>query len=234
MKLQIRLPRSPFRGRYRDHWISLIREQPAAIADVIPWALSQRATHSAIDDGVPWIPFRARRWLSKELQTATRAFEWGSGGSTVFLARRLPEVVSIEHDGAWYAKVSEHLRRHNLTHCQYRLVEPQPTSTPGGGFRSGQRGCEHLDFEEYVRVIESYPDGYFDLVMIDGRARISCLNAAWNKVRVGGHILLDNSNYERYRGLLNAPRDFTRRDIAGVSPYRGDVWTQSTVWQRWQ
>lgn len=226
------LPRSPFTGRYLAQWGEVLRRRPSSIVFILPWALSRRAKHSAIADEVPWIPFRAIGKLRRLLNPRMRAFEWGSGGSTLFLSRRVSEVVSVEHDPTWYAVVAERLRAAGLSNCQYQLIPPSPARAEGTPFGSGQRGCTHLDFEAYVRAIERHPDGYFDLVMIDGRARIACLNAAWSKVRVGGLILLDNSNYDRYQPHLVSPSGFDRTDIAGVSPYAGEVWTQSTIWRR--
>jgi predicted O-methyltransferase YrrM len=209
-----------------------LRQRPGAVRYAIPWALSRRQGRSAINDGMPWVPFRAQRWLSRLLSREMRVFEWGSGGSTLFLARRVREVVSIEHDAAWYELVAQRLQRSGVQNCKYQLVPPRQAPPGGTAFGSEQRDCKHLCFEAYVRAIDGYPDGHFDFVMIDGRARLACLRAAWRKVRVGGHIFLDNSNYERYQASLAGPPEFERRDIAGVSPYGGEVWTQSTVWHR--
>ena len=234
MEFLKKFPRSPFRGRAGEQWVSLLRERPSALVYVVPWAMSRRAGRSALSDGVPWVPFAARRWLASHLSETMRAFEWGSGGSTLFLARRVREIVSIEHDAEWHRVITARLRSEGMTNCECRLIEPRPVGSAGSQFRSGQRGCTDLDFEEYVRAIEAYPDGHFDFIMIDGRARLACLSLAWSKVRIGGHILLDNSNYERYQRQLavETPPSFERHDISGVSPYGGDVWTQSTIWQR--
>ncbi len=39
-----------------------------------------------LDEGLPWITFPAMRWLHGHLRPSMSVFEWGSGGSTVFLA----------------------------------------------------------------------------------------------------------------------------------------------------
>jgi predicted O-methyltransferase YrrM len=226
------LPRSPFRGKYRDQWLALARERPSALRHVLRWALSRRSGRSAIADGVPWVPFVALRWLSRHVRRDMRVFEWGSGGSTIFFARRVRELISVEHDAAWHALVAERLRRERSSSCRYELIEPRPAPPGGTEFGSGQPGHTHLCFEDYVRAIERYPEGHFDMVMIDGRARMACLRAAFRHVKVGGIVYLDNSNYERYQAHLDAPPGFERRDLEGVSPYGGDVWTQSTIWTR--
>jgi hypothetical protein len=59
---------------------------------------------------------------------------------------------------------------------------------------------EYKDFilEDYVKSIEDYPDGYFDLVVVDGRARPSCILHSMQKVKVNGILLLDNADRSYY------------------------------------
>jgi hypothetical protein len=230
--LRRRVPWSLQKQRRRQ-WRELLRQHPQSVLWFVPWLLSQRASRSPLGDGVPWIPFVARRWLDEQLSASSRVFEWGSGGSTLLFARRAFEVVSVEHDKDWHRLVRESLDRQQISNCSYRLVPPEAVpSAVSSPFRSGRAGAEDLTFEAYVKAILDYPDGHFDLIMIDGRARVACLEAAWPKVRVGGHILLDNSNQPRYQAALVARDGFDQFQFAGVSPYRGDVWTQSTIWRR--
>lgn len=231
----LRLPRSPLSGARRKEWQLVLGQDPLAVLSFVPWVLSQGASRSALRDGMPWIPFKAQRWLAERLNAQTRAFEWGSGGSTLFLSRRAREVVSVEHEPCWYASVQDSLVAGEHVNCHYRLVEPKRLA-PGevGVCTSGHKRASGLDFEHYVNVILEYPDSFFDLILIDGRARTACLRAAWRKVRIGGDILFDNSNYERYQPELNGPSGFERFDIRGVSPYQGAIYTASTVWHRKQ
>jgi hypothetical protein len=211
----------------------VLAKDPSAALSLVPWMLSQRASRSPLNDGMPWITFKAQRWLAGRVSAKTRVFEWGSGGSTLYLARRAGEVISIEHDARWYDEVRAVLVAGRHTNTNYRLIEPKPLP-PGvsSEFVSGHGPAMGLDFEPYVTVIREYPDAYFDLILIDGRVRTACLRAAWQKVRVGGHILLDNSNYPRYQAELVSPPGFERREFPGVSPYRGAIYTASTVWHR--
>lgn len=229
----LRLPRWPISRARRREWQQVLAKDPSAALSLVPWMLSQRASSSPLSDGMPWITFKAQRWLAGHVNSRVRAFEWGSGGSTLYLARRVCEVVSVEHDAGWYAGVQAVLAAGKYTNTTYRLIEPKPL--PAGSsseFVSGHRPAMGLDFEPYVTVIREYPDAYFDLILIDGRARTACLRAAWQKVRVGGHILFDNSDYPRYQAELVSPAGFERREFPGVSPYRGAIYTASTVWRR--
>ena len=59
----------------------------------------------------------------------------------------------------------------------------------------------HFDFTEYVRSIESV-GGPFDLIVVDGRARLACLDHARNHLAPGGRIVFDDIGRERYRPAL--------------------------------
>src|SRR3954469_21096963 len=74
------------------------------------WLGSQFAIHDAAALArmdVPWWTFPAidavERWITAR-NGNVRVFEYGSGASTVWLARRAAHVVSIEHD-AGFAKI---------------------------------------------------------------------------------------------------------------------------------
>ena len=62
--------------------------------------------------------------------------------------------------------------------------------------KSGQFGGKN--FEDYVKIIDIYPNENFDLIIVDGRSRVSCLKHAQDKVKVGGFILLDDTDREEY------------------------------------
>ncbi|HKO93603.1 MAG TPA: hypothetical protein VJU61_20760, partial [Polyangiaceae bacterium] len=94
--------RWPITRRHWHEWRGILARHPASAAWLLPWFTSQAVTRSPLGDEAPWIPFVARRWLARQLRPHLRVFEWGSGGSTLFLARRVAELVSVEHDAEWY------------------------------------------------------------------------------------------------------------------------------------
>jgi hypothetical protein len=55
--------------------------------------------------------------------------------------------------------------------------------------------------------------------------------AAIRKVRPGGRLLLDDSQRERYRPLLDALRGWRRVDSRGLKPREITV-MQTTIWTR--
>ena len=66
-----------------------------------------------------------------------------------------------------------------------------------------------------MNAIDEIP-GLFDLIVIDGRAREACLDAALSRLSPGGIILFDNTNRRRYRSALAR-----HRGVISVSSDRG-------------
>src|SRR5947207_12916151 len=54
---------------------------------------------------VPWFTYPAIEALKNWDLSDKRVFEYGSGYSTLFWAAGAKEVVSVEHDAAWYEKI---------------------------------------------------------------------------------------------------------------------------------
>ncbi len=185
--------------------------------------------HGPLQDEVPWITFGAIDWLKSHIDGTMNVFEWGSGGSTLFLAHRVKHLTSIEHDHAWYHSVNKKLQYDHLTNCDLILIEPVPSPAPLA--ISKNEHYAQTDFSAYIHTIDAYPDNYFDLIIIDGRARSACLKQAKNKVKPGGYIMLDDSERNRYQAAI-AVLDFPQQSrFYGPGPYLNFSW-QTTIFKR--
>jgi predicted O-methyltransferase YrrM len=111
-----------------------------------------------------------------------KAFEWGSGGSTLWLSQRTKSVVTLEHDGEWLEKTRVELGKYGITNVALIL-------------RALNNG--------YVEYIDGFPDGHFDIIMVDGRKRSECLIRAMPKLRSGGVLVLDNSERAEYQEAVS-------------------------------
>jgi len=121
----------------------------------------------------PWITAHAVSWLDANVRPYHTAFEWGSGASTPWLARRVRRLVSVEHHKEWHDRVQVKLARAGVDNVDYRLV---PES-------------------QYASAIDEFPDGHFDLILVDGLFRDATLERAIPKIAVGGWLILDNANW---------------------------------------
>ena len=133
----------------------------------------------------PWWRPGAAEWLAEFLTPESRVFEWGSGASTLWLARRSMDLVSLEMDSSWVRVVEERLLREGLNEG-VEIVYVLSQSSQMEQWRIYGDHILHL------------PDGHFDAICIDGRNRARCLDNARRKVRVGGVVLLDNSERQEY------------------------------------
>jgi hypothetical protein len=169
------------------------------------WLGSQFAIHDAAALArmdVPWWTLPAidavERWIAAR-NGDVRVFEYGSGASTVWLARRAAHVVSVEHN-VGFAKVAGPML--TLPNVELRVIEPvRADATNRAG--SGRRGYEDYDFSAYV---DSIADGAsrYDLIVVDGRARDACLRRAWDCLDAGGLVVFDNSRRRRYQAALGS------------------------------
>lgn len=164
-----------------------IYDSPDMVTLDVPWW-----TYTSIDSVEPFLAARDGQ---------ARVFEYGSGASTVWLAKRAAQVISVEHDEAFWQSMQFVFAEH--TNVDVLLVPPIPARGAAGEVRSERAGYEHCDFSAYVSAIER-SEGMFDLVIVDGRARNACLAAAVPRLAPGGMIVFDNSNRRRYRQAINS------------------------------
>lgn len=188
---------------------------------------------SAMIDEQPWITFSAIDYLQSILTREMSVFEYGGGGSTLFFAKRAQRVVTVEHDPEWAAKLRRALAERDYNNCDVRTVQPDlRTAGAQNGIHeyvSTDPNYTGMTFETYVKQIESFPDGSFDIVVIDGRARPSCLMHAVKKVRHGGYIVMDNTDRSEYKSAMNR-LPYKRRDFCGPCPYVPQF-TATSIWR---
>lgn len=173
---------------------------------------------AALREHIPWIVPESLEALEKVLRPDWRVFEWGSGGSTIYWAKHCAHVCSVEHNSDWLLWVSRRVIEHNLTHkvCSLYLRKDKDANT----------------FHEYADAILTQPDQSFDLVFVDGEAscRGWCLRNALPKLKPGGYLLLDNSNWlKRDLGPGWERQDFVARDLKWIGQKGTFDWWTSIV-----
>lgn len=182
---------------------------------------------NSVADQLPWISFSAIRFLKKIVRPDMRVFEYGSGGSTLFWAHRVKEIVSVEHDKPWFDKLQQEIARQRIGNVTYILAEASPDADfsrkdfiAPRDYISGDVNYKGMNFERYVKTIDAYPDGYFDIISVDGRARPSCVMHALKKLKRGGWLLIDNTERKYYLSsfTFDAP-DWQIRVFDGPVPY---------------
>lgn len=172
-------------------------------------------------------------YLSAE--TSPRILEYGSGFSTYYhlenLMNKGGELVSLEHDKDWYDKIwNSFVRLYKKRLENYTITKNGSVQTMEGFVPStqkkvrfvyhfvpghGRTGCGTFDeFASYV----SAPQGIFDTVVVDGRARKACVNYVLkeNLLRKGGLLVL----FEAGRGNPIWPK---KTQMSGTYDYQPEV-----------
>ncbi|MEW6671028.1 MAG: class I SAM-dependent methyltransferase [Thermodesulfobacteriota bacterium] len=111
--------------------------------------------------------------------------EWGSGRSTLWFAERVRRIVSIEHDPVWHNKTLELIKEKNISFkVDYRIIA------------LNTKIKNYSENQSYADVVNEFPDEYFDFALLDGKIRHVCFKNVLSKIRIGGIVVLDDS--ERY------------------------------------
>jgi hypothetical protein len=168
----------------------------------------------------PWWPYSGIEWMASALPRHARVFEYGGGGSTLWLEDRDAMVTVVEHDKEWYGQLAE------ILGSGTRLLFQPPAST---GSITSVAAAGH--FDDYVVAIDGERDGSLDLVIVDGRARVECVGRAMAKVKPGGLLLLDDTDRARYRPAVELLRGWERHVFAGLKAGQHHP-AQTSVWRR--
>lgn len=141
------------------------------------WLRSFRDGRSvdAAGNPLPWLTYPAIELLARAARPDWQVFEYGCGESTLWWAARVAKVVSCEHDADWAAKIRARAPAH---------VELLHVPLDGS--------------DAYAGTAARWP-GRFDVVVIDGRRRVRCAEAALVALHPRGVIVWDNSEREEYR-----------------------------------
>ncbi len=168
-------------------------------------SVRQNNKNICLEQELPWFTYGAINWLEKNMPPQAKIFEWGSGGSTLFFARRSSSVVTIENNPDWYNKINQIIKNENITNGELKLMSVNQPSN-------------------YVKAIDQYGDRYFDLISVDGSERNDCLIKAQAKLKPGGYLILDNAERPDYQIGISSLASWWRQDFYGPGPYNHYFW----------
>lgn len=212
-----------------------LASHPTELRSIGPWVACGLKKVASPSRSVFWKPmpsytFSAIRWLDSVISERMNVFEYGSGGSTAYFARRVRSLVSVEHEPFWEGRVRDAIPGEVSCAVDYRLV-PCEAGTDQD-FASARTEYSGRNFRKYVESISEFPDEHFDIVSVDGRCREQCLRYALPKVRAGGYLILDNSERPRYQEVISEiSNELPRKDYEGLGPFSVSIWSTS-VWSK--
>jgi SAM-dependent methyltransferase len=190
-----------------------------AVGDLLlhPQYISRCLAHNVfkgktpLDLEVPWFSYGAIDFLEGFLKSDMKVCEYGSGGSTLFFARRTKSVVAIEDNATWYELVSARIREQKIANVQLKLA-PFDFKNPS-----------NFESSEYLKAI---PDESFDVIVVDGseewtQVRPTCFKHVEPRIKRGGIIIVDDS--WRYPSLRQDNRADRYEVFQSLGPCRPGV-----------
>lgn len=205
--------------RYQDTATAVfIARHPRELARLPRWRHEKNA--GTLTLRLPFWPYRAIEWVAAALPPQARVFEYGGGGSTLWLEDRGAVLTVTEHDVEWHRELADRLAPSTTLLFRPPASVGSITSAIVPGY-----------FDDYVGAIDSQDDGSLDLAIVDGRARVECVSRAMPKVKPGGLLLFDDANRFRYRPAVNGLDGWERRVFTGLKPGQRHP-SYTSVWKR--
>lgn len=197
----------------------------------------RKLMHSnSVQTRLPWISFPVVDFLRAHVQPNARVYEFGGGGSSLFFIDLGAVLYTVEHNPEWYAILADKLK--NEKRWTGNLVLPEQAANYREDFSnpdfyfSSEQDFKGMHFKKYAQSILAYDD--FDFVLVDGRARPSCLKHGIEKLKKGGYLILDNSDRPYYTTHFQAQlqKDFVEIiNHSGPTPFCS-WFNRTSVWQK--
>jgi protein-L-isoaspartate O-methyltransferase len=148
-------------------------------------SLLKKEIPDKVKDAHPWMNFPLVEFLNTRLNAQHTVFEYGSGLSSLYFAERVKAITSVEHNKDWYDRTRMLLdERKNADVVFFELNNEYPDAIRFAG-----------------------ADKKYDIVVIDGRMRNSCIEKAVDFLTTQGVIILDDSDRPRYEPAFSFLKD---------------------------
>ena len=158
--------------------------------------------HQRKNPFLPWLTYDSIRILNDLISKNDEGVEFGSGSSTIWLAKRMHSLTSVEHDKKWYKLVSNQLKGcSEEIKINYLLKEKK---------------------HEYIEIPKMFEENSVDFCLIDGWQRDICTNLMIPKIKKGGLLVIDNANWDLSYKKVYSP---CSRGTSGL--YENDLWKKN-------
>jgi len=145
---------------------------------------------------IPWVTYSFIDFIDERLNKTITVFEYGSGFSTLYYARKTKKVVSVEHNAEWFDKMQK------LVPQNVEMIY-----------------CAEDTIGTYSKVIHGRAEQY-DLIIVDANDRANCIKESISKLTSKGVLVLDDSERIEYREIFKFLNEYDFKHISfwGISP----------------
>ncbi|MDO9268639.1 MAG: SAM-dependent methyltransferase [Methylobacter sp.] len=160
-----------------------------------------------VNTKLPWYTYPIIEYLNNMDFSDKVVFEFGSGNSSAYWARKSKFVYSVEHNKEWYEKI-----KHEM--AQNQAIEL----------------CEN---EVHYLDAMSKISEKIDVIIIDGIYREKCAQLVQDHLAEDGIVILDNADwYKETSKFLREKLDLLEVDFHGFGPINAYTWTTSIFFKR--
>lgn len=154
-------------------------------------SLRRSASVNAQNQPVPWFTYGMIELLKERLPQDIRVFEYGCGLGTLWWAHYAGMLHAVEHEEKWAKEISQKVPKH--VSILYR-----------------NSGTDYVDSigENGIK---------YDVIIIDGRDRVSCAEKAIPHLTRSGVIIFDDTGRQKYQSGV----DFLKSSGFKQLPFRG-------------
>ena len=180
--------------------------------DCVVWYRSMLKRRVPLSYPLPWITFDATRAIQKHLSPRSTMFEFGGGNSTLYWAQRCAAVHTVEGDLEWYAMLDKAIRERKMSNIFLMHEE--------------EKG-------KYANAINASGQESYDVVVVDGDFRRECIHAAVPRIKRGGLLIVDNTDWHWFRNnpIAGIPSDWKFEVFQGYAPMIGHR-SETTLYKR--
>lgn len=196
--------RSAIAGWLNKKWLDLV--------EFLSPARRRQSRFERDNPAEPWFVPAAITYIERQLRSDFRGFEWGCGRSTLWFARRVHHITSVEGRRDWFDHVSQCLVNDELR-AKITLHLAEVTT---------EHDFIQKEIENYAGAIDDVVDGSLDFIIIDGHFRDACLQRIGNKLRHGGLLIIDNSEVVQ-KSLLDGLNKKT------IQAWNNGIWETTVI-----
>jgi hypothetical protein len=208
------------------------------------WFYSLTGEAKDMQGPVPWMTYAAVAMLRRIVKPDFKVFEYGSGSSTLWWSRIVSRVVSVDHNPQWIERlrpgfsdkvvlvhkaINAPVDPSHMPLVDEFLEEGLDLPTSGNHAHDVQHGLLCREFAAYASELLNYPRGYFNIVVVDGMARVLTAWLAARQLGDDGVVLFDNSDRWQYNSAYKLLTDagFAKIDFWGLGPINRFEWCTS-------
>ncbi|HPD56835.1 MAG TPA: hypothetical protein P5294_06675 [Smithellaceae bacterium] len=177
----------------------------------------------ALHPDMPWLTPDANKILSLWLKKTDVGFEYGSGRSTLWFAKRVRHLISVEHNLFWFKKINKFLSEKNIDNVAYYYHPVVDTVS-----------AKDRDYVNRIGIIKNES---MDFVLIDGICRDFCARKAIDAVRPGGLLIIDDAHlylpcksFSPFsRGMMQGAASEVWEEVYRIISQWRCIWTSSGV-----